>query len=154
MGWDNTLFGHITNVLALCFWCGMSWRGPTAESLIKRDLPVKYIASHEILIRGWSSLWPINYQEDRSRRKVRGRLLSLEESSWLELRTYKQCNLFERYEESNQSELIFLNVCTFYSWLEYFLIQLASFLFFSWLCGRKLVPHSNKNAGGNIWKIL
>ena len=78
MGWDSTLFGHITNVLVLCFWCGMSLQGPTAESLIKRDLPVKYIASHGILIPRWSSLWPINYQEDRSHCTIRGTLLWLE----------------------------------------------------------------------------
>ena len=85
MDWGNTWFGHITIFLELYFWCAVSLRVPTAESLIKRDLPVKCIASHEILIPRRLSLWPRNYQEDQSRQKVREKLLSLEGSSCLEL---------------------------------------------------------------------
>ena len=110
MGSDSTLFGHITNVLVLCFWCGMSLRGPTEESLIKPDLPVKCIASHEILIPRSSTLWPTNYQEDRSQRTPRGKLLSLEGRPLLELLIG---NVLERYEQSITREDMSSNLRAF-----------------------------------------
>lgn len=71
MHWEDTLFDRITIFPLLCLRCEMSLRELNRENLTLRDWRAEYNASREIFFPKRLSISPANFQEGRSRWKVR-----------------------------------------------------------------------------------